>query len=361
MQTPIEKALEIIGSSEEIFELPEDKDIKPIKRKILAAMRESQDKLRENHIEDDSVCFKERDRIERASKILQDQLPREVIRLYSKDLNKIDSEKKLLELLEYAISCKDIEFLKKLLSEFKSGEGEEFGDYINGGSYTPLERAYEGGCPEVVALLLKHKADPKLLSMKPMEISTNNRLTKEVNTFYNAFFYSTTDSTNTKEDEIEFKKQLRVILNDRYSDSGTEKDYIKIKKLLLQYGTDRDEIVKTFNYNATDLIKGPFLPWGGNNEIKRTVIRYGAVDSNYTLFNIASAGICSLLTVRFAMLGASSSSWLFIPAAAFIIPASISICNVLISFAGYVSPTEPSPKFIEVKVESGKVTGLEQV
>lgn len=370
MLTPKEKALEILR-------LP--KNSNPNLGEVLAVQRELKQELPKEtnkkleSTKDEEVQRlileeekREVNRIESAGVILQHQPSREVIILSDGALDEVNSQENLLKLLITAISCKDVDFLEKLLSKFKSGEGEEFGNYINTKlSYdsSPLYQACRGGCPDIVKLLLKHKANPKLLSTEQIKLLLCSRKTKEefINEIYDDFFYSTTDSKNTKkEDEIEFKEQLRVILGDIYSDSGTKKDYIKIKELLLQYGADPKEVEKTFNYGATDLIKGPFLPWGGNNEIKRTVIRYGAVDSNYTLFNIASAVTCSLLTVRFAMLGASSSPWFFIGAAAFIIPASMSIYNVLISCAGYILPTEPSPKFTEAKAESGKATVLEQ-
>lgn len=325
MLTPKEKALEILG-------LP--KNSNPNLGEILAVQRELKQELPKEtnkkleSTKDEEVQRlileeekREVNRIESAGVILQWQLSRQVTKLYDKDLNKIDTKEKLSELLKCAISYKDVNFLEKLLSKFKSGEGEEFGDYINTKlSYgsSPLYQACRDGRPDIVKLLLKHKADPKLLSTEQIKLALCSRKTKEefINEIYDDFFYSTSDGKITKKDKIEFKKQLRVILNDRYSDGGTKKDYIKIKKLLLQYGADPKEMEKTFNYGATDLISGPFLPWSGNNEIKRTVIRYGAVDNNYTVFNIASAGICSLLTVRFAILGASSSPWFFIGAAA---------------------------------------------
>lgn len=75
-----------------------------------------------------------------------------------KDLNEINSADDLSSSLSFAILNKDVEYLKKLFSKFKSSKDGQFGDYINAPHL--LSYVLSFGDIKIVELFLKNGADP---------------------------------------------------------------------------------------------------------------------------------------------------------------------------------------------------------
>ncbi|WP_419247174.1 J domain-containing protein [Wolbachia endosymbiont of Rhagoletis indifferens] len=79
-----------------------------------------------------------------------------------KDLNEINSADDLSSSLSFAILNKDVEYLKKLFSKFKSSKDGQFGDYINQpyAGTNLLSHAVSLRNIKIVELCLKNGADP---------------------------------------------------------------------------------------------------------------------------------------------------------------------------------------------------------
>ncbi len=156
-----EEALKILGLNAN----PSEQEIKKAYRKLALEYHpdkhsgESKDVQKQNEEK-----FKE---LGAAYNFLTGNDVKEATTFSGEDLDRVSSTDDLLILLCFAILKKQKDFLEKLLSRFKSGEGEEFGDYINEKNFTtfdnsPLYIACLPGYTDIVTLLLKHKANPDL-------------------------------------------------------------------------------------------------------------------------------------------------------------------------------------------------------
>nr|WP_237342969.1 ankyrin repeat domain-containing protein [Wolbachia endosymbiont of Folsomia candida] len=286
------------------------------------------------------------------------------------------------------------DFLDKLLSKFKSGEGEKFGNYINyrpEKGFTALGTAIYFGkeCnAEVVELLLKYGADAKLkigfLGYSPLTTVCLRKISNikvvelliqygaDINSQDKSFFSTFTALSSaclighTGIVEFLLKRHADPNLSDPLY-SASRKCHVDVIKLLLQYGAEPKKSANGYlmghvrdHYDTgkpRDRAKELFLPYGYNNDVKKLLVQYGGIDKEYLMLNTVFAFSLCCIAIRFAIYGAAFPLY-FIPAVILALPALLCTYNALYAFIKPTFfPTKPSHEFVEV--ESERVMGLE--
>ncbi|WP_419247194.1 ankyrin repeat domain-containing protein [Wolbachia endosymbiont of Rhagoletis indifferens] len=265
------------------------------------------------------------------------------------DLDRVSSTDDLLILLHFAIFNKQKDFLEKLLSRFKSGEGEEFGDYINEKNFTtfdnsPLYIACLLGYTDIVTLLLKHKANPDLSKdYTPLltACSMGRADVVEILLKYKA-------NPNLSSGPNNFLPLLTVIFS--HTNDSNKENYIKITELLLKYGADPNTLVedsiRVIECTESNILKRTFM-LHGNNKIKKLMVQYGGVDRHY-LFTYGLFATCFTSCMIIHVSSIYKLSNYEIPICIF----AILFCTYRALEAAFFAKTkEPSPEFAEVITE----------
>jgi len=265
------------------------------------------------------------------------------------DLDRVSSTDDLLILLHFAIFNKQKDFLEKLLSRFKSGEGEEFGDYINEKNFTtfdnsPLYIACLLGYTDIVILLLKHKVNPDLSKdYTPLLTACSMGRAGIVKVLLK---YKANPDLSSRSNNF---RPLFTIIRSYMSDSDKE-NYIKITELLLKYGADPNTLlednIRIIECTESNILKRTFM-LHGNNKIRKLMVQYGGVDRRY-LFT------CRLFATYF-----TSCMIIHVSSIHKLSNYEIPICVFAILFftyraleaAFFAKTKEPSPEFAEVITE----------
>lgn len=284
-----------------------------------------------------------------AYKFLTGKDVKEAITFSGEDLDRVSSTDDLLILLHLAIFNKQKDFLEKLLSRFKSGEGEEFGDYINEKSFTifddsPLYIACLLGYTDIVTLLLKHKANPDLSKdYTPLltACSMGHAGIVEVLLKYKA-------NPNLSSGPNNFRPLFTVICS--YTNDSDKENYIKITELLLKYGADPntsvEDDIRVIECTESNILKRTFM-LHGNNKIRKLMVQYGGVDRHY-LFTCGLFATCFTLCMIIHVSSIYKLSNYEMPICVF----AILFCTYRALEAAFFAKTkEPSPEFAEVITE----------
>ncbi|WP_353288989.1 ankyrin repeat domain-containing protein [Wolbachia endosymbiont (group A) of Pogonocherus hispidulus] len=399
-----EEALKILGLNAN----PSEQEIKKAYRKLALEYHpdkhsgESKDVQKQNEEK-----FKE---LGVAYNFLTGNDVKEATTFSGEDLERVSSTDDLLILLCSAIFKKQKDFLEKLLSRFKSGEGEEFGDYINeknstifdnsplyiacllgytdivevllkykanpdlSKDVTPLCTACSMGYTDIVILLLKHKANPDLSKdVTPLQIAClkGRAGIVEVLLKYKANPDLSKDNTPLQiaclkgragivEVLLKYKanpdlssgtnnsRPLFTITRLYMSDSDKE-NYIKITELLLKYGADPNTLkdnTRIIEFAEINILKRTFM-LHGNNKIKKLMVQYGGVDRRYLFtYGLFATYFTSCMIIHVSSIYKLSNYE--IPICIF----AILFCTYRALEAAFFAKTkEPSPEFAEVITE----------
>ncbi|WP_319803703.1 ankyrin repeat domain-containing protein [Wolbachia endosymbiont (group B) of Agriphila straminella] len=262
-----DEALKILGF--ESSDAPSEQKIKSAYRKL--ALKYHPDK----HSGESEIVKKQNEekfkKLGTAYEFLTEKNIEEVTNLTDKNLNQINSPEDLRFYLYRALYNRDIAFLKKLFSKFKSGKDGRFGDYINemhSGSLLPLEVAFykaeSCGDLSLLDLLLINGANPNievLCGIVPLHCTLVLR--------------------NSKVVELLLKHDANPNVKDESSTTplmeACGKGYYETVEVLLQYNADFDIQDK---YGNTALHKASSR---GHYEIVELLLKHGAYKESESL------------------------------------------------------------------------------
>ncbi|WCR59195.1 MAG: Chaperone protein DnaJ [Wolbachia endosymbiont of Ctenocephalides felis wCfeF] len=154
-----EEALKILGLNAN----PSEKDIKEARNTL--ALQYHPDKNSDKEQEELKKAEEKFKQLQAAYKLLAGTGAKEVVLLHDEDLDRVSCTEDLKFCLYTALFNRDIAFLKKLFSKFKSSKGGEFGDYINEmcvQDHLPLGVAINSYNIDLVSLLLENGANPNI-------------------------------------------------------------------------------------------------------------------------------------------------------------------------------------------------------
>lgn len=379
------EALKILGLNAN----PSEREIKTAYRELVVKLHPDKnlDKEQEERKKAEEKCKQ----LNVAYEFLTGKSAKEAMVTHDEDLDEVSSTNDLLVLLRMAIIDQDLNFLKRILSKFKSDKDEKFGDYINDNSVyvhpALICAVIKGGNIEIIKLLLKHGANYNIQDKygdtalhyacrrggysKIVELllkcgaDPNIKNNDKDTILSDACFYR-----NSKAVELLLKYGTDPAANSNSALSWAFYcKYNEIIELLLQYRADPNAILvwacQSGDVDLVELLlkygadpkrkvdgKSPveFLGHRNRVEIIKLLAQYSGVEKHYLRNRAIEALVFCCFAAGFTALGVMYSPWCFIPAVICTIFTCLAVRGIV--KAAFLTETkEPSPEFAEVITE----------